>query len=80
MGHLGMKLKFIILTTRIVLVSSLATQTKHTPINKQMKKLLSHEYFKYIVRNKAAEICEKYLNKGDQVYIEGRLKTRKWQR
>ena len=31
------------------------------------------------MRNKGAEICEKYLNKGDKVYIEGRLKTRKWQ-
>ena len=32
-----------------------------------------------MVRNKAAEICEKYLSKGDRVYIEGKLKTRKWQ-
>ena len=31
------------------------------------------------MRNKGAEICEKYLTKGDKVYIEGRLKTRKWQ-
>ena len=31
------------------------------------------------MRNKAAEICEKYLNKGDKIYVEGRLKTRKWQ-
>jgi single-strand DNA-binding protein len=31
-----------------------------------------------VVRNKAAEICEKYLTKGDKVYIEGRIKTRKW--
>jgi single-strand DNA-binding protein len=32
-----------------------------------------------VVRNKGAEICEKYLKKGDKVYIEGRIKTRKWQ-
>jgi len=31
------------------------------------------------VRNKAAEICEKYLSKGDKVYVEGRLKNRQWQ-
>ena len=31
------------------------------------------------MRNKAAEICEKYLKKGDRVYVEGRIKTRKWQ-
>ena len=32
-----------------------------------------------MVRNKAAEICQKYLSKGDKVYVEGRIKTRKWQ-
>lgn len=37
------------------------------------------EWHNIIVRNKAAEICEKYLKKGDKVYVEGRLKTRKWQ-
>lgn len=36
------------------------------------------EWHNVVVRNKAAEICEKYLHKGDKVYIEGRLKTRKW--
>ena len=37
------------------------------------------EWHNIVVRNKAAEVCEKYLKKGDKVYIEGRLKTRKWQ-
>lgn len=36
------------------------------------------EWHNIVVRNKAAEVCEKYLNKGDKVYIEGRIKTRKW--
>ena len=31
------------------------------------------------MRNKAAEICEKYLSKGDKIFVEGRIKTRKWQ-
>ena len=35
------------------------------------------EWHNIVVRNKAAEVCEKYLKKGDKVYIEGRLKTRK---
>ena len=30
------------------------------------------------MRNKVAEIFEKYVKKGDKIYIEGRLKTRKW--
>ena len=33
----------------------------------------------YCKKQGCYEICEKYLNKGDRVYIEGRLKTRKWQ-
>lgn len=37
------------------------------------------EWHTIVVRNKVAEIFEKYLHKGDSVYIEGRLKTRQWQ-
>ncbi|PVW17401.1 single-stranded DNA-binding protein [Marixanthomonas spongiae] len=37
------------------------------------------EWHNIVVRNKGAEICEKYLKKGDKVYIEGRIRTRKWQ-
>lgn len=36
------------------------------------------EWHNVVVRNKLAEICDKYLSKGDKVYIEGKLKTRKW--
>ena len=43
------------------------------------EKVSSTEWHTIVVRNKAAEICEKYLKKGDKVYIEGRIKTRKWQ-
>lgn len=43
------------------------------------ERITNTEWHNIVVRNKAAEICEKYLKKGDKVYIEGRLKTRKWQ-
>jgi single-strand DNA-binding protein len=43
------------------------------------EKVNNTEWHNIVVRNKAAEICEKYLKKGDKVYIEGRLKTRKWE-
>ena len=43
------------------------------------ERVTNTEWHNVIVRNKAAEICEKYLKKGDLVYIEGRIKTRKWQ-
>jgi single-strand DNA-binding protein len=43
------------------------------------EKVSQTEWHNIVVRNKAAEICEKYLSKGDRVYIEGKIKTRKWQ-
>jgi single-strand DNA-binding protein len=36
------------------------------------------EWHNCVVRNKAAEVCEKYLHKGDKVYVEGRIKSRQW--
>lgn len=42
------------------------------------EKVENTEWHNIVVRNKAAEVCEKYLKKGDKVYIEGRIKTRKW--
>ena len=43
------------------------------------EKVTNTDWHNVVVRNKAAEICEKYLSKGDKIYIEGRIKTRKWQ-
>lgn len=37
------------------------------------------EWHNIIVFGKVAENCNKYLKKGRQAYIEGRLQTRKWQ-
>lgn len=54
--------------------------TNETYTNKQTNERVTNtEWHNIVVRNKAAEICEKYLTKGDRVYIEGRIKTRKWQ-
>ena len=43
------------------------------------EKVSNTEWHNVVVRNKAAEICEKYLSKGDKIYVEGKIKTRKWQ-
>lgn len=37
------------------------------------------EYVRIVLYRRLAEIAGLYLHKGSQVYIEGRLKTRKWQ-
>ena len=57
-----------------------STRNKWDLLNKQTDEKVSNtEWHNIVLRNKAAEICEKYLSKGDKVYIEGRIKTRKWQ-
>lgn len=54
--------------------------TNETYTNRTTGERVSNtEWHNIVVRNKGAEICEKYLKKGDKVYIEGRIKTRKWQ-
>ena len=37
------------------------------------------EWHRVIMYNRLAEIAGEYLKKGRSVYVEGRLKTRKWQ-
>lgn len=37
------------------------------------------EWFKIVAWGNLAEICKKYLTKGQQVYIEGRLQIRRWE-
>jgi single-strand DNA-binding protein len=54
--------------------------TNEVYINKTTnEKISSTEWHNLVVRNKAAEICEKYLSKGDKIYVEGRIKSRQWQ-
>ncbi|MHB1339246.1 MAG: single-stranded DNA-binding protein, partial [Bellilinea sp.] len=36
------------------------------------------EWFNIVTWGNLAEICKQYLTKGQQVYIEGRLQTRRW--
>ena len=36
------------------------------------------EWHRIVVWNKLAELCNQYLAKGRQAYIEGRLQTRQW--
>ena len=54
--------------------------TNETYTNKSTnEKVTNTDWHNIVLRNKAAEICEKYLSKGDKVYVEGKLRTRKWQ-
>ena len=78
-GHLGDEVKLHYFDDKNC-VGRFPLATNETYTNKQTNERVTNtEWHNIVVRNKAAEICEKYLTKGDKVYIEGRLKTRKWQ-
>ena len=37
------------------------------------------EWHKIVTWGKLAEFCEKYLDQGKQIYLEGKLRTRSWE-
>ncbi|WP_420461842.1 single-stranded DNA-binding protein [Candidatus Palauibacter sp.] len=37
------------------------------------------EWHRVVCWDKLAEICERYLSKGDRVYVEGRIEYRQWE-
>src|SRR5438874_730562 len=59
-------------------VCTLSIATSETWV-KDGKKEEETEWHKVILWARLAELAGKYLKKGRQVYIEGRIKTRKWQ-
>ncbi|MCA0152186.1 single-stranded DNA-binding protein [Winogradskyella vincentii] len=77
-GHLGDEVKMHYFDDKNC-VGRFPLATNETYTNKTTNERVSNtEWHNIVVRNRAAEICEKYLTKGDKVYIEGRIKTRKW--
>lgn len=56
---------------------SLATGESYKDKNGQ--RVEKTEWHNIVVWNKLSEIVEKYVKKGQTVYIEGKLATRKWQ-
>lgn len=60
-------------------IGRFALATNEIYINKSTnEKVTSTEWHNIVVKNKQAEICEKYLSKGDKIYVEGRIKSRQW--
>jgi len=47
-------------------------------VNSKYGETETTEWFNVVAWNKLAEICNQFLEKGRQVFVEGRLQTRKW--
>lgn len=61
-------------------VTSFSVATSETWNDKQSgEKRESTEWHRIVCWNKLAEICGKYVQKGSQVYVEGKLQTRSWE-
>ena len=57
---------------------SIATSEKYK--NKAGEQIEETEWHNIVIWGKLVEIVEQYVTKGSTVYLEGKLKTRKWEK
>lgn len=62
----------------MVCTLSVATSEQWTD-KRSNEKREATEWHRCVVWRRLAEIVAEYVHKGDQLYLEGKLKTRKWQ-
>ena len=60
-------------------VTRLSVATSENWVDKGGQKQERTEWHRIVVWGQLAEICGKYLAKGRQVYVEGKLQTRSWE-
>lgn len=61
-------------------VANFSLATSETYKDKSGEKKETTEWSNIVLWGKLAEIAQKYVNKGDLVYIEGKLQTRSWEK
>ena len=77
-GNLGKDPEVRYLDSGIAVANfSLATTENYR--NKEGEKVSQTEWHNVVLWRGLAEIAEKYLKKGSSVYIEGRIRNRKWE-
>tara|TARA_B100001142_G_scaffold329851_1_gene394723 strand:- start:1152 stop:1565 length:414 start_codon:yes stop_codon:yes gene_type:complete len=62
-----------------VAVANFSLATTENYKNKQGERVSQTEWHNIVLWRGLAEVAEKYLKKGASVYIEGKIKTRKWE-
>jgi single-strand DNA-binding protein len=78
-GHLGQDPEIRYMSDGSAVANfSVATSESWTDKNTGEKKERT-EWHRIVAWRKLGEICGKYLSKGKQVYVEGKLQTRSWE-
>ena len=62
-----------------VSVANFSLATTETYNNKQGQRVSQTEWHNVVLWRGLADIAEKYLKKGNSVYVEGKINTRKWE-
>ena len=62
-----------------VAVANFSLATTENYKNKAGERVSQTEWHNIVLWRGLAEVAEKYLKKGASVYIEGKIKTRKWE-
>ena len=77
-GNLGKDPEVKYLDSGIAVANfSLATTENYK--NKEGERVSQTEWHNIVLWRGLAEVAEKYLKKGSSIYIEGRIRTRKWE-
>ena len=60
-------------------VTSFSIATNRTYTTSEGERRQETEWFTVVTWNKLAETCNQFLTKGQQAYVEGRLRTHSWE-
>jgi single-strand DNA-binding protein len=76
--HVGNCAEPEIISTEHGTIAKFGLAINESYTNKQGEKVENTDWFNVVCYRKLAEIVEKYVKKGQSLYVEGKLKTRSW--
>ncbi len=80
LGHLGQKPDVRVLPQREQSIARFSLATSENFYNKTTNESTKRtEWHRIVAWGKLAEFCERFLDKGKQILVEGKLRTRSWQ-